>query len=81
LMPRSAETRFYLGSVYAAQNRYAEAAESFQESLQIDSDFAPAHHSLAQVLSAQGKKEEALRHYQEAARILRAHSGRSAPRW
>jgi tetratricopeptide (TPR) repeat protein len=80
LMPRSAETRFYLGSVYAAQNRYAEAAESFQESLQIDSDFAPAHHSLAQVLSAQGKKEEALRHYQEAARILQAHSGRSAPR-
>jgi tetratricopeptide (TPR) repeat protein len=75
LMPQSAETRFYLGSVYAAQNRFDLAAQSFKNALQIDAGLAAAHESLARVLSAQGKREEAAEHYQEAIRLISARRG------
>mgnify|MGYP006196969313 CR=1 FL=1 len=75
LNPQSAETRFYLGSVYAAQNRFDLAAQSFKEALKIEVNFAAAHESLARVLSAQGKREEAMAHYQEAIRLISARRG------
>jgi Tfp pilus assembly protein PilF len=39
--------------------------------LRIRPDYAPAHESLAQLLSLQGKKEEAARHYLEALRLTK----------
>jgi tetratricopeptide (TPR) repeat protein len=79
-MPQSAESRLYLGSVYAAQNRFDLAAQSFKNALQIDANLAAAHESLARVLSAQGKREEAIEHYQEAIRLISARrAGPKAP--
>jgi tetratricopeptide (TPR) repeat protein len=66
----SPEPSYYLGSVYAAKNHYTEAAEYFDLALQINADFAPAHQSLGDLLVLQGKKHEALRHYQEARRLM-----------
>jgi hypothetical protein len=40
--------------------------------LQIQGNSAATHHSLARVLSLQGKKEEAVAHYREAVRLDRA---------
>jgi tetratricopeptide (TPR) repeat protein len=39
--------------------------------LQIQGDFAAAHQGLAQLLALQGKKGEAMQHYQEALRLMR----------
>jgi hypothetical protein len=39
--------------------------------LQVQGDFAAAHQSLAQLLALQGKKGEAMQHYQEALRLMR----------
>jgi protein O-GlcNAc transferase len=74
LTPESADASYYLGSVYAAQNRYGDAAESFKRSLQIQPDFVPAHQSLAQLLLLQGKKDEAMQHYQEAMRLTQGRA-------
>jgi Tfp pilus assembly protein PilF/4-amino-4-deoxy-L-arabinose transferase-like glycosyltransferase len=70
LAGNSPEPSYYLGSVYAAKNRYTEAAEYFDLALQINADFAPAHQSLGDLLVLQGKKYEALGHYQEARRLM-----------
>ncbi len=78
LNPESPQASFYLGSIYAAENRYAEAEAWFNQALRIDANFAPAHESLAQLLSLQGKKDQALRHYQEALRLMKRTTGPSA---
>jgi Tfp pilus assembly protein PilF len=39
--------------------------------LRIQPNFAEAHAGLARVLAAQKKPEEAMRHYQEALRLLK----------
>ncbi len=78
LSPDTPEASYYLGSVFAAQNRYAEAADYFYQSLRIQPDFIPAHQSLAQLLVIEGKKEEARQHYQEAVRLMTL-SRRTAP--
>jgi tetratricopeptide (TPR) repeat protein len=70
-MPDSAEASYYLASVYAAQNRYGDAAELFKHALRVQPDFVPAHQSLAQLLALQGKTAEAKLHYQEAIRLLK----------
>ena len=69
LNPEAAEPVYFLGSVYAAQNRYADAEAAFNQAVRLRPDFAPAHHSLAQLLELQGRKEEARQHYQEAVRL------------
>jgi len=70
LSPNAPGASYYLGSVYAAQNRYSEAAAAFNHALQIRADFVPAHQSLAQLLLLQGKKEQAMEHYEEARRLM-----------
>ncbi|HXK27017.1 MAG TPA: tetratricopeptide repeat protein, partial [Candidatus Binatia bacterium] len=72
LAPDHPEARYYLGSVYAALGRYAEAASSFRDVLRVQSDNVAAHQRLAEVLSFQGEKQEAYRHYQEAMRLMKA---------
>jgi tetratricopeptide (TPR) repeat protein len=71
LSPDAVEYHYYLGSVYAELGRLDDARRAFNDALLIRNDFAPAHQSLAQVLSLQGKKEEALRHYQAAHRLTK----------
>ena len=71
LNAESPQASFYLGSVYAALNHYAEAEAAFNQALRIDGNFAPAHQSLAQLLALQGKREEAMLHYQQADQLLR----------
>jgi tetratricopeptide (TPR) repeat protein len=78
LSPEAAEPIYYLGSVYAAQNRYAEAEAAFTQALQRRGDFAPAHQSLAQLLALQGKKVQAMQHHQEAVRLMQ-QSGSNSP--
>ncbi len=46
------------------------AAKSFQRSLEIFPDFAPALHGLGRVAFAEGKKEEALTYYTRAYTVL-----------
>jgi tetratricopeptide (TPR) repeat protein len=79
LAPESAEYHYYLGSVYAELGRLYNAELEFKGALLRRSDFVPAHQSLAQVLLLQGKKEEALRHQQEALRLMQ-RSGGAQPR-
>lgn len=69
--PDSPEAVYYLASVYAAQNRYREAIDSFRQTLLLRPDFIPAHRALAQLLNLQGDKAEAMKHDQEAARLMR----------
>jgi Tfp pilus assembly protein PilF len=57
--------------VFAAQNHIAAAANAFYQALRIQPDFIPAHQSLAQLLLMQGKRDEAMKHYQEAVRLAR----------
>jgi tetratricopeptide (TPR) repeat protein len=71
LTPESVEAHYSLGSVYASQERYDEAAKAFKDALRVRGDFAAANQSLAQLLSLQGKKKEAIEHYQEALRLMR----------
>jgi tetratricopeptide (TPR) repeat protein len=68
------EATYYLGSVYAAQNRYQEAIDAFRRTLLIRPDFVPAHQGLAQLLNLQGRKDEAMKHHQEAVRLMRRGS-------
>jgi tetratricopeptide (TPR) repeat protein len=75
LAPESAEARFGLGSLYAAQQRYDEAVKWFDATLRVEPDHVAAHQSLAELLSLQGNKPEAIRHYQEALRIMRKADG------
>jgi tetratricopeptide (TPR) repeat protein len=69
LAPDSAEYHYYLGSVFAELGRFNDAERAFKNALTVRSDFVPAHESLAQLLSSQGKREAALRHLEEARRI------------
>jgi tetratricopeptide (TPR) repeat protein len=78
LTPNAPEASYYLGSVYAAQHRYADAAAAFNHALQIRADFVPAHQSLAQLLLLQGKKEKAMEHYQEARRLMQQNRSTTA---
>ena len=78
LSPDSPEASYYLGSVFAAQNRFPEAVDYFYQSLRIQPDFIPAHQSLAQLLLLQGKNDEARQHYQEAVRLMQL-SRQAAP--
>jgi tetratricopeptide (TPR) repeat protein len=72
LKPGDAAAANNLAITLAKQGSLDEAAERFEAALSIDSNFAEAHAGLARVLAAQKKPEKAMRHYQEALRILKA---------
>jgi tetratricopeptide (TPR) repeat protein len=71
LNTESPQASYYLGNVYAAQNRYGDAEAALKHALQVDAGFAPAHERLAQLLALQGKREEAMLHYQQAVQLMR----------
>jgi tetratricopeptide (TPR) repeat protein len=54
------------------------ASSYFQEALDLNPDFADAYVALARALAAQGKKEDAEKHYQQALQLLKSQN-RSPP--
>jgi tetratricopeptide (TPR) repeat protein len=48
-----------------------QAALWFNETLRVQPDHAQAHRALAELLLMQGKRQQALRHYEEAQRLTR----------
>lgn len=63
-------TRFQMGELYFANERWGEAARAFFASLEQESDRAEAHHLAAQALEANGDAATALREWQK---ILDTH--------
>lgn len=66
--PSDAGSEYELGEVFRLMRRITDAERCYRRALEIRSNFAPAHMSLANVLSLEGKKAEALTHYVEASR-------------
>ena len=64
--PSDAGSEYELGEVFRLMRRTADAETCYRRALQIQQNFAPAHMSLGNLLSVEGKKEEALAHFQEA---------------
>ena len=54
------------GNVYLDLDLPSDARREIERGLQFDPDFAPLHKNLARVDLAQGRKEEAIRHLEEA---------------
>ena len=64
-----------LGLCHAALGEWAPAEHALLRSLEMDANFAPAHLNLGNVLLAQQRMEQALRHYEEAARLAPGNPG------
>jgi tetratricopeptide (TPR) repeat protein len=59
--------RFHLGRVLANQKRYEEAVQQFLRALQPESERTATYlYALAATLARAGRREEALKYYQEA---------------
>jgi Tfp pilus assembly protein PilF len=65
---------FYLAVALAGEGDFEGADKEFREALRVEPNLAEAHAGLARALSAQGKKDEAVRHYQEAVRLLKSQN-------
>ncbi len=61
-----------MGFILARRGQLDSAIELFREALRLQPQLAEAHESLARALASQGKREEAIQHYQEALRILKS---------
>ncbi|MFQ5849007.1 MAG: tetratricopeptide repeat protein [Candidatus Binatia bacterium] len=59
-----------LGNALAKQGSIDQAVEAYQQALQVEPRYAPAHYNLGNLFARQGKLNEAMHHYQEAVRIL-----------
>ena len=68
--PNKARAHDGLGIALFKQGRVEEAIAQFNESLRLDSAFAPAHNNLGVALIRQEKFSQALYHFQEALRLL-----------
>lgn len=60
------------GLILAGRRELSSAANLFRQALRIQPEFADAHIHLAQTLALQGRKDEAVQHYNEALRILKS---------
>jgi len=64
--PSDAGSEYELGEVFRLMRRKADAEACYRRALQLQQNFAPAHKSLGNLLSVEGKKDEAIAHLQEA---------------
>jgi tetratricopeptide (TPR) repeat protein len=55
-----------------ARYKVEEAINHFQQAVNLRPDFADAHITLARSPAAQGRKNEAERHYEEALRLMKS---------
>jgi len=75
LKPDLVKAYHNLGRVMAAQGQLNMAVDLFRRALRLQPEFAEAHESMAMALSQLGKSDEAMRHKQEAVRILKSREG------
>lgn len=75
-LPSSSLAYYGLGLAYLAANRPAEAARSFQRSVELNAEMALAHAGLHDALRRQGKTKEARKHLDRAREL-----GYSSPQW
>lgn len=66
--PGNADAQYNLGIFFLQNQRWADAARSFETTLRLRPEFAPAHLHLAEALVALGKFSEAAAQYREALR-------------
>jgi tetratricopeptide (TPR) repeat protein len=59
LEPNHAEAHLQLGTVYAEQRKYAEAAAEYQRALEIAPNVAATHYRLGQAFARTGDKSRA----------------------
>ena len=58
-----------LGNALKAQNRWVEAAQTYQSALKINPQFAPAHNNLGLVLKEMGDLDQSLLHLHKAVEL------------
>ena len=56
------------------QDRLEDAVRNFQHALRIEPAVVEIHENLARTLARQGKKQEAVQHYEEALRLSKVRS-------
>jgi tetratricopeptide (TPR) repeat protein len=61
-----------LGNALAERGELKEAIDQFNQAVGLAPELAEAHESLARALALQGKRDEAVQHYQHALRILQS---------
>jgi tetratricopeptide (TPR) repeat protein len=64
--PRHRDAHYYVGYIYASQEKYAMAEEEIREALKADPDYPEAYNFLGQILVAQKRWDEAIRAYRKA---------------
>jgi superkiller protein 3 len=67
--PQSALAHSKLGTVFAQQERYAEAIAHYAQALQLNPHYATVYNNLGLVLFQQGKPAEAMAHYTKALQL------------
>jgi protein O-mannosyl-transferase len=84
--PNYSRAYFNMGKVFAQQGQLEKAIINYQQALKLNPNepeiqlaLADVHVALARSLTAQGKKEEAERHYEEAVRIMRLRHEATSP--
>ena len=65
----AAATQLEKGNALFTSRDYAGAEQAFREAILVDSTFAEAHYNLALTLDRTGHKDEARKHYIEAANL------------
>lgn len=67
--PDSAAAHNLLGAVLIEQNRYEPGILAYLESIKLNPNSADAHNNLAWAYRATGKKQEAIKHFEQAFKI------------
>jgi hypothetical protein len=63
---------YTVGYILARRDQLSKAVDLFHQALRIQPEFAEAHEALAQTLALQGKEGEAIKHHNEALRIMKS---------
>jgi tetratricopeptide (TPR) repeat protein len=64
--PAHKDAHYYLGHLYAIQEKYKEAENEFREALRIDPDYSDAENYLGQIYETQGRWRDAIAAYRRA---------------
>jgi tetratricopeptide (TPR) repeat protein len=78
LEPRNPDIQFDLGTYYAQQGDWTNAASCFSNSIVMEPDFATAQRNYGDALASLGRFAEAVPHYREALRLQPNISGAKA---
>jgi len=70
--PNEVEVLLVLADTLARQEQFTEAVMQLQKAITLKPESPDIHVALARALAAQGKRDEAEKHYQEALRLLKS---------